>query len=355
MRNYSASDGHDPASACGAAAIILSVGAMLDTLSDVLRAVRLTGAVFFAVDASAPWVAEAPAACEVGPFIMPGVEHVIEYHVVVSGSCWGGVVDEPAVKLSAGDIIVFPQGDTHVMSSAPGMRGEASVESVRHAQHSRLPIAMSLDGGGAEQVKLVCGFLGCDARPFNPLLATLPRVLHLKAHEGDDTLRRLVDLAVVESAVQRPGGDCALSRLSELLFVEVVRRYVAQLPPEQRGWFAGLRDPHIGRALQKLHERPTYDWGLDELGKECGLSRSVLAERFAELVGVPPMQYLAKWRIQLAASLLRSSNASLAEIAERVGYGSEAALSRAFKREVGVAPAFYRKDVIPAGTSTTCS
>lgn len=328
---------------------------MLDTLSDVLRAVRLTGAVFFAVDASAPWVAEAPAARDIGPFIMPGIEHVIEYHVVVSGSCWGGVVDEPAIKLNAGDIIVFPQGDTHVMSSAPGMRGEPSVESLRHAQQSRLPIAMSLDGGTEEQAKLVCGFLGCDARPFNPLLSTLPRVLHLKAHEGDDTLRRLVDLAVVESAVQRPGGECTLSRLSELLFVEVVRRYVATLPSDQLGWFAGLRDPQIGRALQKLHERPTYDWSLEELGKECGLSRSVLAERFAELVGIPPMQYLAKWRIQLAASLLRSSSASLAEIADRVGYGSETALSRAFKREVGVAPAYYRKDGATARTGTTSS
>jgi AraC-like DNA-binding protein len=298
--------------------------------------------VFFAVDASAPWVAEAPAARELGPFIMPGVDHVIEYHVVVSGSCWGGVVDEPAIRLSAGDIIVFPQGDTHVMSSAPGMRGEPSVEPLRHARHSRLPIAMSMEGGGTERARLVCGFLGCDARPFNPLLATLPRVMHLKAEGADDTLRRLVDLAVAESAVQRPGGDCVLSRMSELLFMEVVRRYVAQLPHEQRGWFAGLRDPQIGRALQRLHERPAHDWSLEELGKECGLSRSVLAERFAELVGIPAMQYLAKWRIQLAASHLRSSTASLAEIAERVGYGSEAALSRAFKREVGVAPAFYR-------------
>jgi AraC-like DNA-binding protein len=316
---------------------------MLDTLSDVLRAIRLTGAVFFAVDASAPWVAEAPAASELGPYIMPGVEHVIEYHVVAAGTCWGGVVDEPALKLETGDIIVFPQGDSHVLSSAPGMRGAPSVESVRAASQGRVPLAMSIDGGGAEKARLICGFLGCDARPFNPLLATLPRVLHLRAQDGDDMLRRLVELAVTESAMPRPGGDCALSRLSELLFVEVVRRYVAQLPPEGVGWFAGLRDENVGRALHALHRRPAHDWSLEELGKECGLSRSVLAERFALLVGVPPIQYLAKWRIQLAASLLRSGKSSLAEIADRVGYGSEAALSRAFKREVGVAPAIYRR------------
>jgi AraC-like DNA-binding protein len=316
---------------------------MLDTLSEVLRAIRLRGAVFFAVDTSSPWVAEAPAARELGPYIMPGVEHVIEYHVVAAGTCWGGVVDEPAIKLETGDIIVFPQGDTHVLSSAPGMRGQASLDSVRAASLGRMPLAMSIHGGGPDKARLICGFLGCDARPFNPLLATLPRVIHLRAQDGDDTLRRLVDLAVVESAAPRPGGDCALSRLSELLFVEVVRRYVAQLPPEGSGWFAGLRDDNIGRALQQLHQRPAHDWSLEELAKECGLSRSVLAERFAQLVGVPPMQYLAKWRIQLAASLLRAGKSSLAEIADRVGYGSEAALSRAFKRQVGVAPALYRR------------
>lgn len=323
---------------------------MMDTLSDVLRAVRLTGAVFFSVDATTPWVAETPGGKAVGPHIMPGVEHVIEYHVVTSGSCWGGIVDEPALKLSAGDIIVFPQGDSHVMSSAPGMRGAPDFESFRTLNQGRLPLSISLRGGGPERTQLVCGFLGCDARPFNPLLATLPRVMHLRAEGNDTTLRTLVDLALAESETQRAGGDCVLSRLSELLFVEVVRRYVAQLPPEGVGWFAGLRDPHIGLALQRLHERPAHDWSLDELAKDCGVSRSVLAERFAHLVGVPPIQYLAQWRIQLAASLLRGSRAGLAEIAERVGYGSEAALSRAFKRQVGVAPAQYRRSAEAPGS-----
>lgn len=316
---------------------------MMDTLSDVLRAVRLNGAVFFAVEASTPWVAETPSSAEIGPYIMPGVEHVIEYHVVVKGSCWGGIIDEPAVRLDAGDIIVFPQGDAHVMSSAPGMRGQPNFEVMRAVNHGRLPLALSIRGGGPEQAQLVCGFLGCDARPFNPLLATLPRVIHLRGDGQDDAIRRLVDLAVIESSTTRAGGDCVLSKLSELLFVEVVRRYLAQLPAEGVGWFAGLRDNNIGRALQKLHERPAHDWSLDELAKESGLSRSVLAERFAHLVGLPPIQYLAQWRIQLAASLLRASSSSLAEIAEQVGYGSEAALSRAFKRHVGVPPAHYRR------------
>lgn len=316
---------------------------MLDTLSDVLRAVRLNGAVFFTVDASAPFVAEAPASALIGPHIMPGVEHVIEYHVVVSGSCWGGIVDEPAVKLETGDVIVFPQGDPHVISSGPGMRGLSSFDTIQNARQGRLPISLSIQGGGPEQARLVCGFLGCDARPFNPLLATLPRVLHLRASSNNQVMRHLLEMAVAESSASRAGGDCVLSRLSELLFVEVVRRYVEQLPPEGVGWFAGLRDPNIGLALQRLHERPAHDWSLEELGRECGLSRSVLAERFVQLVGIPPFQYLAQWRIQLAASLLRSGKASIAEIADRVGYGSEAALSRAFKRQLGVAPALYRR------------
>lgn len=316
---------------------------MTDTLSDVLRAVRLTGAIFFSVDASAPWVAEAPAGCDVAPHIMPGVDHVIEYHVVTSGSCWGGLLEEPAVRLEAGDIIVFPQGDSHVMSSAPGMRGAPDLETFRTIGQSNLPLSMSLSGGGPEITRLICGFLGCDSRPFNPLLATLPRVLHLRAAgDTDSVLRRLVEMAVAECEAPRPGSESVLSRLSELLFVEVVRSYVMQLPPGGTGWFAGLRDESIGRALQKLHERPAHQWSLEELAKEIAVSRSTLAERFAQLVGVPPMQYLAQWRIQLAASLLRGGKAGLAEIAERVGYGSEAALSRAFKRQVGVAPAHYR-------------
>jgi AraC-like DNA-binding protein len=317
--------------------------ALIDTLSEVLRAVRLTGAVFFAVDASTPWVAETPSGKDVGPFIMPGVEHVIEYHVVTSGTCWGGIVGEEPIKLEAGDIIVFPQGDSHVMSSGPGMRGMPDFESFRSLNQGTLPLSMSLRGGGSERTQLVCGFMGCDARPFNPLLDTLPRVMHLRAEGNDTALRMLVELALTESRQPRAGGDVVMSRLSELLFVEVVRRYVAQLPPEGVGWFAGLRDSNIGKALQRLHRAPARDWSLEDLAKECGVSRSVLAERFSELVGVPPMQYLAKWRIQLAASLLRGSKDSLAAIAERVGYGSEAALSRAFKREVGVAPAIYRR------------
>lgn len=314
-----------------------------DTLSEVLRAVRLTGAVFFEVNGAAPWVAETPSAREIGPFILPGVDHVIEYHVIAEGSCWGGIADETPVRLSTGDIIVFPQGDPHVIASAPGMRGAPDREAIRTASTGNLPVAVTM-GGGGERTQVLCGFLGCDARPFNPLIATLPRLLHIPRRDPhDDLLIGLVRRAVAESTAQRAGSQAVLARMSELLFLEVVRRYIASLPPEQKGWLAGLRDGSVGRALALLHERPAHDWSLDSLARAVGVSRSVMAERFAEFVGVPPMQYLTQWRMQLCASLLVTSNNNLAEIAERVGYGSEAALSRAYKRLVGVAPADWRR------------
>ena len=319
-----------------------------DVLSEVLRAVRLTGAVFFTVEASAPWVAETPEGKLVAPHVLPGVEHVIGYHVVTNGACWGGLVDEPPVLLHAGDVIVFPQGDPHIMSSAPGLRSPPDLARYRHPERGQLPIAVSFNTGGGEPAQLVCGYLGCDARPFNPLLATLPRMIHVQKNLAEGALvEQLIRVAVIESSTQRAGSECMLAHLSELLFIAVVRRHLSTLPNETAGWLAGLRDEVIGGTLSVLHDRPAQAWSLEELAKEVGLSRSVLAERFHHYVGLPPMQYLARWRMQLAASLLSGTNQNLSEVAERVGYGSEAALSRAFKRLVGVAPSAWREGVRP--------
>jgi AraC-like DNA-binding protein len=314
-----------------------------DTLSEVLRAVRLTGAIFFAIDASEPWVAEAAPSKEIGRHLMPGVDHLIEYHVIIAGSCWAGIVGEEPRRLEAGDIIVFPQGDPHVLSSEPGMRSLPESDIVRRAATSRLPISIKTGGGGSHGAEVICGFLGCDDRPFNPLLSTLPRMIHLPRAASDGVLDQFVKLALSESLAQRAGGEAVLARLSELMFVEVVRRYLANMPPENRGWLAGLRDEGVGRALHAIHQRPAYGWSLDELAREVGMSRSVLAERFHHFVGVPPMQYLAQWRMQLAATMLSGTSMTLPEIAERVGYGSETALSRAYKRWVGVAPVEWRR------------
>jgi AraC-like DNA-binding protein len=317
-----------------------------DTFSDVLGAVRLRGALFFTIGATAPWAVEAPQSCDITSHLIPGAEHLIEFHVMSRGRCWGGIVGEPPVQLEAGDVLMFPQGDAHVMSSAPGMRGEVDPGAYDFSGR-RVPVAVNVRGGG-EPAELICGFFGCDARPFNPLLATLPRTIHIRRRDSDDrTISQLLQLALAELAGARAGRESVLSHLSGLLFVEAVRRYLETLPAEQKGWLAGLADEQVGRALAKLHERPAHPWNLEDLAREAGLSRSTLAERFAQFVGVPPMQYLAQWRIQLAARLLSTTAFGLAELAERVGYGSEAALSRAFKRQVGISPAHWRQGKRP--------
>ncbi len=317
----------------------------MDTLSEVLRAVRLTGAVYFSIDGSTPWVVETPPGSVIAPHVGSGVEHVINYHVVTSGRCWVGLIGEPGFHVAAGDVVVFPHGDPHVLASGPGMRARPDVEIYRAANQQAIPLCVSLTGGGPESARIVCGFLGCDARPFNPLLGALPRVIHFPGSQdhGRSGVRQLIDLALAESTTPRPGSDGVLSRLSEVLFLEVVRYFTATLAPAEVGWFAALRDPAVGPALGRMHDRPAQPWTLQSLARDIGTSRSVLAERFSRLVGMPPLQYLGRWRIQLAANLLRTSGAALGEIAERVGYGSEAALSRAFKRTLGLSPAAYRR------------
>ena len=191
---------------------------------------------------------------------------------------------------------------------------------------------------------VVCGFLGCDARPFNPLLAALPRVLRVPGDVlgRESWVSQFLTTAVIESNQKRPGGEAVLELMSKMMFVEALRRYIETLPPEQTGWLAGMRDPSIGRALALLHEQPAAPWTLERLGEEAGLSRSSLHERFTHFVGQPPMQYLTQWRMQVAAGLLRDTTAKLIEIAQDVGYESEAAFSRAFKRAVGMSPGAWR-------------
>jgi AraC-like DNA-binding protein len=319
----------------------------VDTLSEVLKAVRLKGAVFFDVEASAPWVAEALPAREIATAILPDSEHVMEYHVVTSGSCWASVVghDMEPVRLLAGDVVAFPQGHAHVMSSAPGMRGDPGpVGDALPKVETQLPVLFNIDGGGAEQTHLVCGFLGCDSRPFNPLIEALPPILHIPSSDTAHSswLKEFTRFAVMEANQKRMGGSGILSKLGELMFAELVRRYVESLPEESRGWLGGLRDRYIGRALNLMHAEPTRDWTLNELAKEAGLSRSSFAERFTLYVGIPPMQYLQKWRLQIAASRLLEGGGGIAAIAADVGYESEAAFSRAFKRVIGESPADWR-------------
>jgi len=328
-----------------------------DTLSDLLRAVRFRGALFYYIEGAPPWVAEAPAAGEIIPAILPSAEHMIEFHGVVEGSCWAALVGEPPLRLEAGDLVLFPQGDPHVMSSAPGLRAPSVDKSLYFSPRPpQLPYSLSmreaeittarLDGGGRDRSTIVCGFLGLDATPFNPLLAALPRVLRVPGSTlgADSWVTTFLRVVVAESNQRRPGGEAVLERMSEMLFVEVLRRHIDTLPPEQTGWLAGMRDPVVGRALSLLHDRPGEPWTLDRLGEEAGISRSSLHERFVHFIGQPPMQYLTRWRMQVASGLLRDTSAKLVEVSLAAGYESEAAFSRAFKREVGVSPGAWRRE-----------
>ncbi len=320
-------------------------GLSLDVLSDLLRTVRLNGGVFFNVRAVSPWVAAAPHSTHLAASLRPGTDHVIPYHVITEGECWAGLLDGARVRMKAGDVIVFPHGDPHVLSDDPGSRADADPGEYGALRNVSLPVRVEVGGKGPTSARLVCGFLGCDTRPFNPLLETLPLVIHQSAGNASEApwLRHFLDVAVAESENKRSGGDAILARLSELMFVEVLRQYVESLPDGQAGWLAGLRDPAIARALSQLHARPGHSWTLETLAEEVAVSRSVLAERFNQLVGMPVMQYLARWRMQVAAGQLTQGGAKIAEIALAVGYDSEAAFSRAFKKLVGVSPGAWRK------------
>ena len=316
----------------------------MDALSDVLKTVRLTGAIFFDCSAQAPWVAEQPPREMILAKILPGAEHLVAYHLLIEGQCYASIIGGEPMRVQAGELLVFPHGDPHVLSSSPGMRADPSAPgSFDAAEGGQMPLVINYGSDAAAEAKFICGFLACDARPFNPLMENLPKVIKIDWQGGDaGWLGEFARVAKVESASKRRGGESVLAKLSELMFIEVLRRYLEALPPEQTGWLAGLRDPFVGKALSLMHERPAQNWTVEELAKQVFVSRSVLAERFTNLVGIPPMQYLAKWRVQIAWGLLRSGS-NIANVAAETGYGSEAAFSRAFKKVVGTSPSAWRR------------
>jgi hypothetical protein len=270
-----------------------------DALSDVLSAVQLSGSVFFDITAKSPWVAEAPPAAQIANEVMPGAQHVIEYHVVTRGTCWislvGDIAFEP-VKLDEGDIAVIPQGDPHAVSSAPGMRAEPNLEVHRRPEDANaLPFAIQTGSDGPSDTHLICGFFSCDARPFNPLLDSLPRFMRFSRDPSQGShslLDHFIRSATAETGNKRPGSQSVLNRLSELMFVEVIRMHMDKLGNNSTGWLAGLRDPLVGRALTLLHARPMHAWTLEELASEAAASRSALADRFTQIVGCPPLARL---------------------------------------------------------------
>jgi AraC-like DNA-binding protein len=319
-----------------------------DPLSDVLRTVKLTGALFFLVDASFPWGVEVPHAGAFSSIILPRAQHVVSYHIILKGAGWVGIPNVTSTWFEAGDVLVLPHGDPYSMLSEPGQPQEFDVDATmdyfRDMAAGRLPFVSKEGGGGEPRSEFVCGFLGCDMQPFNPVLSTLPRLLRIKRshNEREGLLSRLIDLTLTEARQPRVGGESIRLRLSELVFVEVMRRYLETLPAHETGWLSGLRDPAIGKVLVMLHEQPAYPWTLNELASRSCMSRAALAARFTHLLGHAPMQYLTLWRMQIAARLLTDSSMKVAAVGREIGYESEAAFSRAFKKAVGLSPAAWR-------------
>ena len=317
----------------------------MDALSDVLRVARLTGGVFLHAEFFAPWCMAArvgPEHCS--PALGPA-SHLILYHYIVEGKLRirVGKGDGGGLVLGAGDVVLLPRNDVHLVGSDLTLPPVAGSDIIQAPKNGGLFTIHH--GGGGERTRMICGYLGCDDIEENPVLSTLPALVKLDAEPGGaaEWIRSTFQYAADEVASGRPGSETVLAKLSELLFVEAVRRYAETLPQGQTGWLAGLRDPHVARALALLHHDITRPWNVDDLSREVGLSRSALADRFTSLIGMPPMHYVANWRMQVATQKLRNTSASLAQVADSVGYGSEAAFSRAFKKAFGIAPATWRR------------
>jgi len=317
----------------------------MDALSDVLRVAQLTGGVFLHADFFAPWCIAARIPREhCGPTLGPA-SHLIIYHYVIEGElhiC----VDEAGAEhhiIRSGEIFILPRNEPHLMGSDLNLPPVLGREVVQPPNGGGLYSIHH--GGNGERTQMICGFLGCARAEANPVITTLPSLLKMNVEQGaaSEWIRSTFQYAAEEVAAGRPGSETVLAKLSELLFVETVRRHAENLPESQTGWLAGLREPHVAKALALLHGDLTRRWTVDDLGREIGLSRSALADRFIRLIGVPPMHYLASWRMQVAAQKLRNSSSSLAQVAEMIGYESEAAFSRAFKKEFGTAPATWRR------------
>ena len=328
----------------------------MDALSDILRVVRLKGGVFLHAEFTAPWCINSQISPDDCGSLLEGAEHLVLYHYVVEGHLTTQIPNGKPAEIEAGEVIIFPHNPEHLLGSHLDLPPVPSRQVVRPSPGGGLWVIRH--GGGGERTRVVCGFLGCDRLESNPLIDSLPPMLRFETRQGSAGawMRSSLEFAADEIAARRAGSETVLSKLSELIFVEGLRRHVEGLPDEQTGWMGGLKDPFVSRALALLHGRVAQQWTVDDLGREVGLSRSALTDRFTRLIGEPPMRYLARWRSQVAAHHLRIGDATLAHIAKQVGYESEAAFNRAFKRSFGVPPATWRKGVsasqsTPAGAN----
>src|SRR4051794_7227396 len=315
----------------------------MDAFSEILSGVKLNGAFFFSAEFSAPWCFASPASHTLAPLLAPGAPHLVIYHFVIDGAAFVQLSDGQSIELGPGDIVVLPHGDSHIMTSAPGVTAASLTSAIISKVQSRDLRPMQA-GGGGEVSRFVCGYMACDPFLSRPILGGLPPVfkVNIRTDRSGQWLENSILHLVDEAASGRVGSDAMLAKLSEALFVDTLRRYVAGLPEQQTGWLAGARDPIVGKSLGLLHSRIAHPWTIAELAAEVGISRTALVERFTLYLSEPPMTYLTRWRLQLAARSLENTPRGVAEIAGEVGYESEAAFNRAFKREFGIPPGRYR-------------
>jgi AraC-like DNA-binding protein len=315
----------------------------MDALSETLRVVRLIGAIFVQARFSAPWCYQSQRADSVAHVLEPGADRVVIFHLITEGECYVDMGAAPPTRLVAGDAVLFPQGDAHLMASAPGLAPAPGkrLDSVL----SRRPRHIAFGGGGAT-TRLVCGYLACDSRLARMLLGGLPPIVrvNVRGSNAGVWLEASLRYALAEARSPRPGGAGVLAKLAEVLFIEVLRLYMNEQHEGRTGWLAGVSDRIVGAALGAMHKNPAHAWTVEDLARAANTSRSVLAERFHDLVGSTPMQYLTQWRMLLAANMLGRGNLPLARIAEDVGYQTDTAFSRAFRREFGAPPATWRKN-----------
>jgi len=326
----------------------------MDALSQILRVVKLDSAIFFNAEFAEPWCFASPESSALGPIIARGAAHVIIFHLLREGRAWVELEDSPRVELSAGDIVTFPHGDKHVLGN--GSSSAAPIDAGKALPHIlKRGLKIQTGGGRGARTTFICGFLACDPLLCQAFLGVLPRLIKVNIHDdpSGQWLENSLKFSVLEAANHAPGASAMLAKLSEALFSETLRRYVRGLPEGNTGWLAGARDVEIGKALTLLHHRPSHPWTVAELAHEVGLSRTVMTERFRYFLGESPIAYLTRWRLQLGARALTSTSRSVAQIAAEVGYESESAFNRAFKREHGMPPAKYRRDkgLNPAASS----
>jgi AraC-like DNA-binding protein len=317
----------------------------MDAFSEILSGVKLSGAVFFTAEFSAPWGFAAPASKVLAEQVAPGAAHLVLYHLLIEGSAFVAIADGQSITLAPGDVVIFPHGDPHHMCSAQAVRPPFPNYGINLKVKAR-DLSPLRAGGGGSVSRFVCGYMTCDPHLSRPILNGLPSVFKVNVrtdgsgHWLENSIVHLVD----EAASGRVGSEAMLTKLSEALFVDTLRRYVDRLPQHQNGWLAGARDPVVGRSLALLHGRVAHPWTIAGLADEVGISRSALVERFSRYLSEPPMTYLTRWRLQLAAESLKQTSRGVADIATDIGYQSEAAFSRAFSREYGQPPGRYRSD-----------